>query len=88
MATTTFTYNANEDAPFHPKAIVSDLELCSVCGRILGKNPWYMEVIDGGYIRLQDGTEPVRDGGYMGHYPIGTECAKKFAPNLLKKMEG
>lgn len=83
---TTFTFNAGDNAPFHAKAINHDLDCCYVCGRILGKNPMYMEVIDGGFIREQDGTEPIRDGGYMGHYPIGSECAKKFAPNLLKKL--
>jgi hypothetical protein len=59
---------------------------CVQCGRKVGANAWYVEVIDGGAIRLQDGTEAVRDGGYMGCWPVGNECAKKFAPNLLFKM--
>jgi hypothetical protein len=72
-----------------PKANVGATEnYCVQCGRKVGANAWYVEVIDGGYIRLQDGTEAnVSDAGYMGCYAIGNECAKSFAPNLLIKMQ-
>lgn len=86
MTTSTYKFNADDLAPFNNKAVHSDGELCYVCGRKLGANPLYFEVHEGGYLRLQDGTEAIRDGGYMGHYAVGSECAKKFAPNLLKKL--
>jgi hypothetical protein len=60
---------------------------CVQCGRKVGADAWYVEVIEGGYIRLQDGSKAdMNDAGYMGCYAIGNECAKKFAPNLLFKM--
>jgi hypothetical protein len=72
-----------------PKANVGATEnYCVQCGRKVGANAWYVEVIDGGFIRLQDGTEAdMTDAGYMGCYAIGNECAKLFAPNLLFKMK-
>jgi hypothetical protein len=60
---------------------------CVQCGRKVGANPWYVEVIDGGYIRRQDGTPADQnDAGYMGCWAVGNECAKAFAPDLLFKQ--
>jgi hypothetical protein len=61
---------------------------CVQCGRKVGADAWHVEIIKGGEIRLQDGTEHdvAADDGYMGCWPVGNECAKKFAPNLLFKM--
>lgn len=59
---------------------------CVQCGRRVGKNPWYVEIIDGGVIRLQDGTPAVEDSGYMGCYPVGNECAKSFDKSVLLKL--
>lgn len=70
-----------------PKSNVGyDDNFCVQCGRKVGADSWYVEVIDGGDIRLQDGSEAVQDAGYMGCYPVGNECAKQFAPNLLIKF--
>ena len=68
------------------KEYASDAQFCVQCGRLVGATAWYVEVINGGEIRLQDGTEAIQDAGYMGCYPVGNECAKKFAPNLLIKL--
>jgi hypothetical protein len=71
-----------------PKSNVSAVDdFCVQCGRKVGNNPWMVEVIDGGYIRLQDGTETILDGGYMGCYPVGNECAKAFESNILLKQQ-
>jgi hypothetical protein len=73
-----------------PKANVKWNEpFCVQCGRKVGADAWYVEVIDGGDIRLQDGTEHdvANDAGYMGCWAVGNECAKSFAPNLLFKMK-
>jgi hypothetical protein len=73
-----------------PKSNVSATEsYCVQCGRKVGANPWFVEIINGGDIRLQDGTEAdLSDAGYMGCWPVGNECAKEFASNLLFKMKG
>lgn len=87
MATTT-KINAGEQPNFaEPKANVGWTDkFCVQCGRKTGDNPWMVEVVFGGEIRLQDGTEAdMDDSGYMGWWPVGNECAKAFAPNLLKK---
>ena len=69
------------------KEYASDAQFCVQCGRLVGANPWMVECINGGgEIRLQDGTEAdTEDAGYMGWWAVGNECAKTFAPNLLKK---
>lgn len=90
MSVATVKIQAGDQPNFvEPKANVGATEnYCVQCGRKVGANAWYVEVIDGGYIRLQDGTEAdVNDAGYMGCYAIGNECAKSFAPNLLFKMK-
>ena len=88
--TTTYMFNAGDQAPFNHKAShAADQEFCYVCGRKLGANPLYFEVIEGGDLRLQNGTEydVQSDAGYMGCFPVGSTCANKFAPNILFKME-
>ena len=80
---------AGETATFaEPKSNVDwNDNYCNECGRKAGKNPFYIEVVNGGEIRLQDGTEAdVNDAGYMGFWPIGSECAKKYDPRVLTKL--
>jgi hypothetical protein len=83
--------NAGESVNFaEPKSNVGATEdYCVQCGRKVGANPWFVEVINGGDIRLQDGTEydTASDAGYMGSWPVGNECAKVFASNILFKMK-
>lgn len=64
-----------------------DDDYCVQCGRKMGKNGWFVEIINGGEIRLQDGTEHdiANDAGYMGCWPVGNECAKGFDPKVLFK---
>jgi hypothetical protein len=42
-----------------------------------------VEVVNGGDLRAQDGTEAVHDAGYMAFYPVGSTCKNKFNPELL-----
>lgn len=62
---------------------------CVQCGRKVGKNGFWIEVINGGEIRLQDGTEHdiANDAGYMGCWAVGSECAKMFDPQVLFRRE-
>jgi hypothetical protein len=89
MATTNKIQAGDQPNFVDPKSNVSATDnYCVQCGRKVGANPWYVEVIDGGHIRLQDGTEAnFNDGGYMGWWPVGNECAKAFASNLLFKWK-
>lgn len=57
---------------------------CTVCARILGDNPYIVEVVDGGNL-APIGVNDENDPGYMGCWPIGNECAKTFSPELLLK---
>jgi hypothetical protein len=89
MSATTVKIQAGDQVNFaEPKSNVGDKDsFCVQCGRKVGADAWYVEMIDGGHIRLQDGTEHdvENDRGYMGWWPVGNECAKKFAPGLLFK---
>lgn len=82
-------FEAGDSAPFHEGIHKDSDDRCVVCGRKVEKNGWLVEVIQGGEIRRQDGTkyDTSTDAGYMGCWPVGSECAKKFAPNILFKRE-
>lgn len=76
----------NDNFPFAPTYLGS-MEHCAVCGRKTSKNALLVEVYGGGAIHDEtlNGEADRNDGGYMGHYPVGSECAKKFATTTLKK---
>ena len=88
MATTT-KLSAGDSVNFaEPKDNVGrNDDACVQCGRKVGKNGWWVEIINGGEIRLQDGTEAVYDGGYMGCWAVGSECAKSFDSQVLFKKD-
>jgi hypothetical protein len=46
-----------------------------------------LEVYGGGAIldRHIEREPDINDGGYMGLYPVGSECAKQFAEGVLIK---
>lgn len=53
---------------------------CAICGKGVDKNNTKFEavVINGGSSWGDDSSD-TQDGGYMGTWPIGNDCAKKFA---------
>ena len=77
--TATIKFNLGSTAPSNRKALDSCDALCTVCGRKLGANPSYFEV--------NTGWEIITPGDVnedsQGCFPVGSECAKKFAPDLL-----
>lgn len=75
-------YNAGDSAPLNDKANHTVEALCFECGRKLGKNPLYFEVNTGWTLILPNSD----DKNSQGCFPIGRECAKKFAPELLQKI--
>jgi hypothetical protein len=76
------------DMPFKQGANIGSMHYCALCLRPVGNNPLWVEVFDGGAIwdEYSNGPADQNDRGYMGHYPVGSECAKKFAANVLKKV--
>lgn len=77
------------DAPAWANPANEDKNCCIQCGRTVGKNPLWIEIIKGGVIREQDGNQydSSADAGYMGWFPVGSECAKLFKSSLLTKQE-
>ena len=72
-------FNVGTQAPSNRKALDSFDSLCTVCGRKLGANLLYFEVnTSWEIITPNDSNEDSQ-----GCFPVGSECAKKFAPNLL-----
>lgn len=59
---------------------------CVECGRVCGNNPWFIEVIEGGLVATNPNSNDVTDSGYMGFWPVGNECAKKFNKRSLFKI--
>lgn len=58
---------------------------CTVCGRKVGKNAWYVELNIDGQIMV-DGVV-INDSPSQGCWQVGSECAKKFDQSVLIKME-
>jgi len=69
--------------PKNPDAVNS----CVECGRACGDNPWFIEVIEGGLVAENPGKNDVTHPGYMGCWPVGNECAKKFDKGVLFKIK-
>ena len=82
--TTQIKYNVGDIAPLNQKASNSSDALCFACGRKLGKNPLYFEVTTSWEL-LAVGN---KSDNSQGCFPIGRECAKAFAPNLLVNLGG
>lgn len=77
-----------DEMPFKGGINAGSMNHCAVCERKTGNNPLYVEVFDGGLIwdSFRKGDADINDRGYMGHYPVGRECAKKFATHVLKEV--
>ena len=80
---TTIEFNLGDVAPLNTKASNSDEALCFACGRKLGKNAFHFEVSTDW--TLIDPNKANEDS--QGCFPVGQECAKKFASNLLVKVD-
>ena len=60
---------------------------CQCCGRAVSDNALGIVVADGGssIVHPEDAATLVDNGGYMGWYPIGSECAKKIPSEYLTR---
>lgn len=55
---------------------------CAACGRRLGKRYLIIEVIDGGaHVAPRGSACDENDPGYMGYFPVGHDCARKYFPD-------
>jgi hypothetical protein len=79
-------------AVFSAKYQDSDAENpCVCCGRKTGKNPLGAIIVGGGAFmcRPEDANAFEKyDGGWMGWFPVGSECAKKFPAGYLTTLTG
>jgi len=78
-----YTFNAGDDAfSIHDKCFISDeKERCALCGKVVSATAVQIELHNGGqFVQYGKG---IQDGGYLGCWLIGSECAKKFSPELL-----
>ena len=86
---TTYQFNAGDGMVWHDNYDKCDkdgntVDRCCLCARKLGENPYYVEVHNGGDLAIWG--KAVHDSGYMGCWAIGSECAKKFAPELIGNL--
>lgn len=56
---------------------------CVQCGKETGESAKWVQVYGGGVVWAKSEGEPERDGGWMGWFPVGSECAKKFERGVL-----
>lgn len=63
------------------------LASCQCCGRPVSKNATGIVIADGGssIVYPDDVANVINDSGYMGWYPIGSECAKKIPAEYLTR---
>ena len=66
-----------------------EMDWCNVCGRRIGKTCYWVEVVDGGAVwdSKTYGPADQHDAGYMGCYPVGRECAKRFKAGIAVRQE-
>lgn len=77
-------YTLGSYAPINDKAsLATDAELCFVCGRKLGNNPFYYEMNTDGKLMIK-GSDPENS---QGAFPIGVSCANKFEAGILFRFE-
>jgi hypothetical protein len=64
---------------WHDNPCHDSVARCACCDRPLKANHKWVEVIDGGSSVANPGLGPdTNDSGYMGFYPVGSSCAKKW----------
>jgi hypothetical protein len=52
---------------------------CVVCGRPVQRPTHLVECVDGGTDKcVEPGTADPRDPGYMGLFPVGEDCLRKY----------
>jgi hypothetical protein len=64
------------------------LDVCQCCGRKVGNDPLGVIIVSGGFVMCQPADAAgfmEHDGGYMGWYPVGSECAKHFPAEYLTR---
>ena len=86
-AKTTTKLSHADILPFKMGKQAGSINHCAICEKAVGNSPLLVEIYAGGLIwdASRNGEPDQNDAGYMGHYPIGLECAKKFAADVLKE---
>lgn len=78
----TETYLDNEDRTYSN----TDYAPCVRCGKAVKNEKFYIECVDGGLEAIPNNEQAdTDDGGYMGCFPIGSECKKHIPAEFIKK---
>ena len=68
------------DHPEHERTCPEGATPCLLCGRPVSE-PWshVVQLVDGGrFIVPEDAPEDVTDPGYVGCWPVGSECYQRL----------
>jgi hypothetical protein len=60
---------------------------CAICGKLVKHSPGtkWAEVVDGGArFATIDEKADENDSGYMGGFPVGNDCARRFPDGYLR----
>lgn len=92
MPTSLFNLDLNPDTRSRreERAQEQGLEPCTHCGRGVAVGSGWITVVIGGGDQVVHPDEPVdeTDGGYMGAWVLGPQCAKSIPVTARKKWEG
>lgn len=73
------------DSQSHPQAQREGFAPCCICGRAVATNKPYIAacVVNGGLDWGNDKSD-ILDAGYMGYYPVGSDCAQKLRAQAVQ----
>jgi len=78
----TESYEKNEDRTYSN----TDYAPCIRCGKAVKNEKYYVECVDGALEALSTKEKAdYNDGGYMGCFPIGSECKKHIPSEFIHK---
>jgi hypothetical protein len=78
--TTTNLIGHDDDVNWAARGSVNN---CVQCGRKTSANAKWVQIYNGGQVFAKSEGIAERNGGWMGWFPVGSECAKQFAAGVL-----
>ena len=82
----TFEIIQTENYSDNEEKITGDIMPCVRCGKGVKNTKYHVELVDGGlYASPTNEEADINDPGYMGMYPIGSECRKHIPAEYIYK---